>query len=91
MGGLRDFSTKKRPYVFQSYHSHYDPDHHNFLPSGTVGIPPVVLGYLALAYNYLKRSRLRPPRQLIFGRLLEIQSFGRALCLRPFRILLKEG
>ncbi len=54
MGGLRDFSTKKRPYVFQSYHSHYDPDHHNFLPSGTVGIPPVVLGYLALAYNYLR-------------------------------------
>ena len=54
MSGLRDFASKDQPYVFQSYHSHYDPDHHNFLPSGTVGIPPVVLGYLALAYNYLR-------------------------------------
>ncbi len=61
MSGLRDFATKNRPYVFQSYHSHYDPDHHNFLPSGTVGIPPVVLGYLALAYNYLRDQGYEAP------------------------------
>ena len=53
MEGLRAFPSETQPYVFQSYHSHYDPDHHHFLPSGTVGIPPVVLGYLALAYKYL--------------------------------------
>ena len=52
MGCLRAFPTKQNPYVFQSYHSSYDPDHQNFLPSGTVGIPPVVLGYLALAYQF---------------------------------------
>lgn len=51
MAGLRAFSHDGTP-VFQSYHSAYDPDHHNMLPSGTVGIPPVNLGYLAHAYNY---------------------------------------
>ena len=61
MSGLRDFATKDQPYVFQSYHSHYDSDHHNFLPSGTVGIPPVVLGYLALAYNYLRDQGYEVP------------------------------
>jgi len=51
MDGLRKFSENGEP-VFQSYHSHYDPDHHNYLPSGTVGIPPVNLGYLAHAYRF---------------------------------------
>ncbi|MCB0347542.1 MAG: pyruvate dehydrogenase [Bdellovibrionales bacterium] len=50
MFGLRKFSHNGEP-VFQSYHSAYDPDNHNFLPSGTVGIPPVQLGYLAHAYR----------------------------------------
>ncbi|MDE0518707.1 MAG: pyruvate dehydrogenase, partial [Bdellovibrionales bacterium] len=50
MKGLRAF-PKQNEYTFQSYHSFYDPDHHHFLPSGTVGIPPVVAGYLALAYR----------------------------------------
>lgn len=53
MMGLRKFSKNGEP-VFQSYHSAYDPDHHNFFPSGTVGIPPVNAGYLALAYRYAK-------------------------------------
>ena len=61
MKGLRKFPTEENPYVFQSYHSHHDPDHHNFLPSGTVGIPPVVLGYLALAYEYLKDQEYKVP------------------------------
>ena len=37
-GTFADVKVNGEP-VFQSYHSHYDPDRHNFLPSGTVGIP----------------------------------------------------
>ena len=54
MYGLRAFSKEGEP-VFQSYHSKYDPDHEGYLPSGTVGIPPVNLGYLALAYDYIQQ------------------------------------
>lgn len=53
MMGLRHFSKNGEP-VFQSYHSAYDSDHHGFLPSGTVGIPPVNAGYLAHAYRFCK-------------------------------------
>ena len=53
MMGLRKYSKNGEP-VFQSYHSAYDTDHHNFFPSGTVGIPPVQAGYLALAYRFAK-------------------------------------
>lgn len=53
MAGLRKYSHDGEP-VFQSYHSAYDSDHHNFFPSGTVGIPPVKAGYLALAYRYAR-------------------------------------
>ncbi len=53
MMGLRKYSKNGEP-VFQSYHSAYDSDHHNFFPSGTVGIPPVQAGYLALAYRFAK-------------------------------------
>jgi pyruvate dehydrogenase E1 component len=53
MHGLRHFPLKGEA-VFQSYHSAYDPDHHGFLPSGTVGIPPVNCGYLAHAYTFLR-------------------------------------
>ncbi len=53
MLGLRHFPLRGEA-VFQSYHSAYDPDHHGFLPTGTVGIPPVNLGYLAHAYRFAK-------------------------------------
>ncbi|HRO66109.1 MAG TPA: pyruvate dehydrogenase, partial [Pseudobdellovibrionaceae bacterium] len=53
MMGLRKFSKNGEP-VFQSYHSALDPDGHNFFPSGTVGIPPVQAGYMALAYRYAR-------------------------------------
>lgn len=53
MLGLRKFPADGEP-VFQSYHSAYDSDHHGFLPSGTVGIPPVNAGYLAHAYRFAK-------------------------------------
>ncbi|MEM7308579.1 MAG: pyruvate dehydrogenase [Planctomycetota bacterium] len=55
MHGLRsypdngDFSS-----VFQSYHARSDADSYHFLPSGSVGIPPVVSVYLALAHRYMR-------------------------------------
>lgn len=60
MMGLRKYSANGEP-VFQSYHSAYDCDHHNFLPSGTVGIPPVNVGYLALAYRFAKEHGYEVP------------------------------
>lgn len=60
MSNLRAF-PRADEWVFQSYHSAYDPDHHNFCPSGTVGIPPVNAGYLALAYKYAARHGYEVP------------------------------
>lgn len=60
MNGLRKFSKNGEP-VFQSYHSVFDPDSHNFFPSGSVGIPPVQAGYLALAYRYAKEHNYNVP------------------------------
>lgn len=60
MSSLRAFSQNGE-WVFQSYHSAYDPDRHNFFPSGTVGIPPVNAGYLALAYSYAARHGYNVP------------------------------
>lgn len=60
MNGLRKF-TDGSEFVFQSYHSAYDPDHHNFFPSGTVGIPPVEAGYMALAYRYAREHGYEVP------------------------------
>ncbi|QDK39601.1 pyruvate dehydrogenase [Bdellovibrio sp. NC01] len=60
MHGLRKFSDGSE-FVFQSYHSAYDPDHHNFFPSGTVGIPPVEAGYMALAYRYAREHGYEVP------------------------------
>lgn len=65
MMGLRKFSQEGEP-VFQSYHSAYDADHFNFLPSGTVGIPPVQLGYLAHAYRMAEDSHLAVPKKAHF-------------------------
>lgn len=65
MEGLRAYSQNGEP-VLQSYHSAYDPDHHNFLPSGTVGIPPVNLGYLAHAYRLLKDHGYEVPEDAHF-------------------------
>lgn len=52
MHRLRSFSLEGEP-VFQSYHAASDPDSWRTLPSGTVGIPPVNAGYLALAHRYM--------------------------------------
>lgn len=60
MLGLRAF-PKAGEYVFQSYHSAYDCDHHGFLPSGTVGIPPVNAGYMAHAYTFCREHGYEVP------------------------------
>lgn len=60
MMGLRKYSKNGEP-VFQSYHSTYDSDNHNFFPTGTVGIPPVQAGYLALAYRFAKEHNYDIP------------------------------
>ncbi|WP_374034687.1 pyruvate dehydrogenase [Bdellovibrio bacteriovorus] len=65
MHGLRKFSNGDE-YVFQSYHSAYDPDQHNFFPSGSVGIPPVEAGYMALAYRYAAEHGYDVPKDAHF-------------------------
>ena len=60
MPRLREYPGDGKP-VFQSYHSAYDPDHHGFLPSGTVGIPPVNAGYLAHAYRFAREHGYEVP------------------------------
>ena len=54
MHRLRSFPHDGAP-VFQSYHAEADPDSWRFLPSGSVGIPPVAAVYLALAYRYARQ------------------------------------
>lgn len=54
MTRLRSFSHDGAP-VFQSYHAEADPDSWRFLPSGSVGIPPVAAVYMALAYRYARQ------------------------------------
>ncbi|QDV06866.1 Pyruvate dehydrogenase E1 component [Planctomycetes bacterium Poly30] len=75
MEGLRRFPTEKNPHVFQSYHARTDADHFHFLPSGTVGIPPVVSGYLALAYRYAKDHGWDVPEGAHFWSLIGDSEF----------------
>ncbi|MEE2886542.1 MAG: pyruvate dehydrogenase, partial [Planctomycetota bacterium] len=60
MHRLRDFSHDGKA-VFQSYHAEADPDHFHFLPSGSVGIPPVVAAYLSLAHRYAQSHGWEAP------------------------------
>ncbi|MED6335081.1 MAG: pyruvate dehydrogenase [Planctomycetota bacterium] len=55
MHGLREFPDDGDFHsIFQSYHARSDADSFHFLPSGSVGIPPVASVYLALAYRYME-------------------------------------
>lgn len=74
MTGLRKFPQHGEP-VFQSYHSAYDPDHHGFLPSGTVGIPPVNVGYLAHAYTFLRDHGYEVPENAHFWAIMGDSEF----------------
>ncbi len=74
MGRLRKFSAHGEP-VLQSYHAESDPDGHNFFPSGSVGIPPVVSVYTALAYRYARDHRLAVPAGTHFWSLIGDSEF----------------
>lgn len=75
MTTLRKFPTEDSPYVFQSYHAASDPDNFHFLPSGTVGIPPVCSGYLALAYRYAEDHGWEVPEDTHFWSLIGDSEF----------------
>jgi pyruvate dehydrogenase E1 component len=74
MQGLRKFSENGEP-VFQSYHSAWDPDGHNFFPSGSVGIPPVMAAYLAHAYRFAEEHGYNVPRGAHFWALIGDSEF----------------
>src|SRR4051794_35252352 len=74
MRSLRAFPQNDE-WVFQSYHSAYDPDRHNFYPSGTVGIPPVNAGYMALAYKYAERHAFDVPKDAHFWAIMGDSEF----------------
>jgi len=74
MHRLRKFSQQGEA-VFQSYHAASDPDAWRILPSGTVGIPPVNSGYLALAWDYLVDHGVEEKRDIHFWSLLGDSEF----------------
>ncbi len=61
MSRLRKFPEPGQTDVFQSYHARSDPDSFHYLPSGSVGIPPVVSVYLALAHRYMADHGMEVP------------------------------
>lgn len=74
MKNLRHFSHKGEP-VFQSYHSSFDPDHWNMIPSGSVGIPPVQALYLAHAYRMADKHGYPVPPDAHFWCLMGDSEF----------------
>jgi pyruvate dehydrogenase E1 component len=75
MRTLRAFKTDEQPDVFQSYHARSDPDSFHFLPSGSVGIPPVASVYLALAYRYARDHGWTVPKGAHFWSLIGDSEF----------------
>ncbi|HVJ64313.1 MAG TPA: pyruvate dehydrogenase [Bdellovibrionota bacterium] len=74
MKNLRHFSHSGEP-VFQSYHSAFDPDNFGFLPSGSVGIPPVNALYLAHAYQMAEKHGFDVPQDPHFWCLMGDSEF----------------
>ncbi|MEO5667117.1 MAG: pyruvate dehydrogenase [Bdellovibrionota bacterium] len=74
MKNLRHFTHTGEP-VFQSYHSAYDPDHWNTVPSGSVGIPPVQALYLAHAYRMAEKHGYDVPQDAHFWCLMGDSEF----------------
>ncbi len=75
MHGLRQFATSEHPDVFQSYHARSDFDSFHFLPSGSVGIPPVNSAYMALACRYAADHGWEVPEQPHFWSLIGDSEF----------------
>lgn len=74
MRNLRHFSWNNEP-VFQSYHSAFDPDHWSYLPSGSVGIPPVNSTYFAHAYKVARAQGYDVPADAHFWSLIGDSEF----------------
>ncbi len=78
MWNLRKFTNPEDPgheAVFQSYHAAWDPDSHNYFPSGTVGIPPVVAAYMALAFRFAKDHGFEVPADPHFWAIMGDSEF----------------
>lgn len=75
MRHLRHFPQSKDEPVFQSYHSDHDPDCWHYLPSGSVGIPPVNLYYLATALEMAKAQGFETPANTHFWCLIGDSEF----------------
>ncbi len=75
---LRAFMNPEDPNrepAFQSYHAVWDPDNFNFFPSGTVGIPPVVSAYTALAYRFAESHGFEVPANAHFWSVIGDSEF----------------
>jgi pyruvate dehydrogenase E1 component len=75
MHRLRKFPHPLDEPVFQSYHARSDPDSFHFLPSGSVGIPPVVSVYLALAHRYARDHGFKVPPDAHFWSMIGDSEF----------------
>lgn len=78
MTRLRYFMNPEDPNsepAFQSYHAAVDPDAFNFMPTGTVGIPPVVSTFTALAYKFAKDHGFDVPEKPHFWSLIGDSEF----------------
>jgi pyruvate dehydrogenase E1 component len=75
MTRLRKFPEFEGQPVFQSYHARSDPDSFHFLPSGSVGIPPVVSVYLALAHRYATDHGFEVPPHAHFWSMIGDSEF----------------
>lgn len=75
MSRLRKFAEPGAETVFQSYHARSDPDSFHFLPSGSVGIPPVASVYLALAHRYMRDHGRDVPKNAHFWSLIGDSEF----------------
>ncbi|MEW6055244.1 MAG: pyruvate dehydrogenase [Bdellovibrionota bacterium] len=61
--------------AFQSYHAVWDPDSFNYFPSGSVGIPPVVSAYTALAYRFAEKHDFAVPKNAHFWSIIGDSEF----------------
>ncbi|MBL8858255.1 MAG: pyruvate dehydrogenase [Planctomycetes bacterium] len=75
MTRLRKFPQPGEEHVFQSYHARSDPDSFHFLPTGSVGIPPVASVYMALAYRYAQDHSWNVPKDAHFWSMMGDSEF----------------
>jgi pyruvate dehydrogenase E1 component len=75
MTRLRKFPEPLSEPVFQSYHARSDPDSFHMLPTGSVGIPPVVSVYLALAHRYARDHKYYVPPKAHYWSLIGDSEF----------------